>query len=163
MLVNFRHPYRCRLCLDIVDSLSENYPGVICVPCTNKERNRLDSNNKKKRIIRNRFGEKIRLHEWLACLSDHGFVCAHCKLVRGRKNLTLDHIIPIGSGGSNTIDNVQPLCFGCHATKDNNTKVSPFSRKKLIIRYKRYRRRITYWCTRFFESLKIIKNLMGLN
>jgi hypothetical protein len=41
--------------------------------------------------------------------------CAICKLVCNK--LHIDHIIPLGSGGSNNLANLQPLCQACHGDK----------------------------------------------
>lgn len=149
-----RHPYRCRLCLKITDEPSEQYPETLCIVCVQRERSRVDSNNKKKRINKYCNGQKIKLYEWISCLEHHDFKCATCKIRKGRKNLTLDHIISIGSGGSNSISNVQPLCFTCHAIKDGNVKTKLFSRKKISLLYKKYKKRLVYITNRLFRSLK---------
>jgi 5-methylcytosine-specific restriction endonuclease McrA len=40
--------------------------------------------------------------------------CAFC---RKKTNLTKDHIIPLSEGGTNFIDNIQPLCRNCNSRK----------------------------------------------
>lgn len=39
----------------------------------------------------------------------------------GNKKLTIDHVVPIKLNGSNTISNLQPLCWACHRKKRLNT------------------------------------------
>tara|TARA_Y100001980_G_C14331142_1_gene148457 strand:- start:56 stop:598 length:543 start_codon:yes stop_codon:yes gene_type:complete len=63
------------------------------------------------------FQEKLKLYE----------TCPMCKrrwenipLLKGRKSpITMDHIIPISKGGTNLIENVQPLCYSCNSKKSN--------------------------------------------
>jgi|GEM_PF-823606 len=57
----------------------------------------------------------ISVNEWMALLEAADYCCACC----GRKGetQTMDHIIPLSSGGSIDIDNVQPLCLNCNCEK----------------------------------------------
>jgi len=64
--------------------------------------------------------------EWLALIEKFDF-CPMCKrpwneipLLEGRSSvITRDHIIPISRGGSNSIENIQPLCYSCNSAKGN--------------------------------------------
>lgn len=58
----------------------------------------------------------------------YGYVCLCCGV--GGK-LTADHIIPISRGGSDSIDNVQPLCAQCNRKK--GTKIINY-RKMAVAR-----------------------------
>lgn len=57
---------------------------------------------------------KHTLEEWKKLLKRYNFKCADCQL---KKELTRDHIMPISKGGSNDIDNIQPLCRSCNSRK----------------------------------------------
>lgn len=52
--------------------------------------------------------------EWQALCFKYDGVCLCCKQ---RKPLTVDHIVPISRGGSNSISNLQPLCAECNSRK----------------------------------------------
>lgn len=52
--------------------------------------------------------------EWQRLLNNIGRMCAKCGSL---DNIEKDHIIPISKGGSNSIDNLQPLCRSCNARK----------------------------------------------
>ena len=52
--------------------------------------------------------------EWQEVLIKFDNLCAHCAKP---EKLTVDHVIPLSRGGSNTIDNIQPLCRSCNSRK----------------------------------------------
>ena len=47
-------------------------------------------------------------------LSIHGAYCLCCGI---DENITMDHIVPLSRGGSDKIDNLQPLCGSCNKKK----------------------------------------------
>lgn len=52
--------------------------------------------------------------EWVALCERYGNRCLRC----GRKRkLTKDHVIPVLHGGTDDIDNIQPLCGPCNSVK----------------------------------------------
>lgn len=52
--------------------------------------------------------------EWNEKLILFGGACAHCG---SKDSIEADHVVPIKKGGSNYIDNIQPLCRSCNASK----------------------------------------------
>lgn len=53
--------------------------------------------------------------EWFALVSFCGFKCVACG--GSTSALTKDHVIPVVFGGSDRIDNLQPLCRFCNSEK----------------------------------------------
>lgn len=61
-------------------------------------------------------GGKHSLKEWEDLKQSYGNCCAAC----GKNTkLTKDHIIPLSKGGSDYIENIQPLCRNCNSKKHN--------------------------------------------
>lgn len=56
--------------------------------------------------------------EWLALCAAYQYRCLACGQ-QGR--LTVDHVVPLSAGGSNRIDNLQPLCKPCNSSKGDKT------------------------------------------
>lgn len=57
---------------------------------------------------------KHSLEEWNDLLIEFNNRCAFC---RKKTKLTKDHIVPLSEGGTDYIDNIQPLCKSCNSKK----------------------------------------------
>jgi 5-methylcytosine-specific restriction endonuclease McrA len=57
---------------------------------------------------------KHSLSEWNELCQRHGNRCLCCGEA---KALTVDHVIPLSHGGTDYIDNIQPLCQSCNSKK----------------------------------------------
>ena len=82
----------------------------------NHEKGRLYRQNRRAKIKNN--GGTITAQEWQSVLDMYGNRCLYpgCD----RTDLEMDHVKPIELGGTNTVDNIQPLCV--HHNRSKGTK-----------------------------------------
>lgn len=86
-----------------------------------KHRDRKNYLNEKRRALWLNAGGSHTFEEWETLRAQYNWTCPSCKKQEPRIILTEDHIIPLSRGGSNNIENIQPLCRSCNCKK--HTKI----------------------------------------
>lgn len=72
-------------------------------------------NEQKRRALKQGSPTSYTLAEWSALCVWFGDVCLACDIAG---SLTVDHVRPLVLGGSNSIENLQPLCRSCNCIKN---------------------------------------------
>ncbi len=70
-------------------------------------------------------GGTFTLKEWKNLKKQFKHTCPCCGKKEPEIKLEIDHIIPISCGGTNRINNIQPLCRSCNASK--HTKIIQYA------------------------------------
>lgn len=55
--------------------------------------------------------------EWEKLKAQYNWTCPACLKKEPEIKLTEDHIVPLSKGGSDNIENIQPLCGSCNCKK----------------------------------------------
>lgn len=70
--------------------------------------------------------------QWVDLKAQFAYHCLLCWRVEPDITLTVDHIVPVSLGGSNDIDNIQPLCKSCNSLVYTQTMdFRPSARERL--------------------------------
>lgn len=77
--------------------------------------------NNKRRVMRTGNGGSHTLGEWEHIKALYQWTCPKCWKKEPQIKLTRDHIVPLSKGGSDDIENIQPLCQSCNSSKNNKT------------------------------------------
>ena len=78
----------------------------------------------RKKIRRERikkYGGSHSLGEWEKLKAQYNWTCPSCNKNEPYIQLTRDHIVPIAMGGSDNIENIQPLCISCNSRKSTTS------------------------------------------
>lgn len=73
--------------------------------------------------------------EWLRLLAAYRYRCAYCNRRLNRKSASADHVVPLGRGGTNWIENIVPSCLPCNQRKNFLTA------KQFLARLRKEKRR----------------------
>lgn len=96
-------------------SIAHKGQGLIHGLSKTKEYRAVHSNLRRNRL--KKVGGSFTLGEWQTLKAQYNYTCPHCDRIEPDIKLTIDHIIPVSKGGSNNIENIQPLCGSCNSKK----------------------------------------------
>ena len=96
--------------------------------CNESVRNWRANNPEKIKLLqaRNRCRRRSALgdfsfEEWKSKLNEYNYRCAYCGIELSLDTITIDHVIPLISGGTNYIENLVPSCIHCNCSKNSRT------------------------------------------
>jgi len=79
-------------------------------------------------------GGSFTVGEWENLKKQFNHTCPLCGKSEPEIVLTIDHIIPLSRGGSNWIENIQPLCLSCNCRKNKKAfKINKTGQFEMIL------------------------------
>ena len=84
-------------------------------------KNRRNELRKRRRVIEKKAKGSHTFIQWNTIKKRYNWTCPCCKKKEPEITLTEDHVIPLSKGGSDNIENIQPLCRSCNSKK--HTKI----------------------------------------
>ena len=89
-----------------------------------RNREKVVAKDHARRAAKLRNGGSFTYQEWEELKRHYKYTCLRCGRQEPDIQLTVDHVIPLHKGGSNFIENIQPLCKPCNSAK--HTKATDY-------------------------------------
>jgi len=102
------------------DSLKKYYSSVIPnyqYTVSGKRADRKRARRERLKIV----GGSHTIGEWEKLKAQYNWTCPSCFKIEPTIQLTRDHIVAISLGGTDNMENIQPLCRPCNSKKNTRT------------------------------------------
>lgn len=107
---------------ELMQFLQGKLDALLATPTKDMTAAEITAHNQRIRYARMSIAKRLGTHtrqQWDAIVAETGGICVRCHYQHNLKfeRPCKSYVIPIFLGGTNAIDNVQPLCRGCATAK----------------------------------------------